>query len=362
MEGFILSCPAVRVNTEQAAGPQCGTVRMHKLSRELSPQPCFGYYIRFIKMTAPSAQGQGYMEERFNTQEWRFFVASLKGEARSILQEVGSDADPEKVVESALEDLQALAPRDPEEEDRSKEEIWRQVREVLLKAAYATRPHCIRCGTCCTMGSPTLMTHDLELLRRAFVKPHQIVAIRVGENAYSNRTQKVERVEREYLKVKEKPGTRTCIFYDPDGPRCTIYETRPHQCRVQECWDPEAEEGLNYCEPMSRASVLEGAARLWDIVLRHEERCSFDDLSRAMARLGATKGQSVEEVLDLIRYDHHVREFAREQFDLDENVLDMIFGRPLSDAVRPYGLVVEQQPDGSFMLTVSEEYDESGDR
>jgi hypothetical protein len=118
----------------------------------------------------------------YNKAEVDFFLTALKEEARTMIYEVGASVEPKALVDSVLEDLQALAPR--ENDDRSEEEVWNQIRRLLLKAAYATRPHCIRCGTCCTKGSPTLLAEDMELFVKDILRPEHVTTIRLGEPAY----------------------------------------------------------------------------------------------------------------------------------------------------------------------------------
>jgi Fe-S-cluster containining protein len=288
----------------------------------------------------------------YNKAEVDFFLTALKEEARTIIYDVGSSVEPQALVDGVLEDLQALALR--ENDDRTEEEVWIQIRERLLKAAYATRPHCIRCGTCCAKGSPTLLAEDIALFVKDTIKPSHVTTIRLNEPAYSNRTEKAEPATREMIKIREKSGTRTCVFYEDLAKTCSIYESRPAQCKAQECWNPENAESLEEQLWLARRDLLEQTDSLWDIVQRHEERCSHSEFSRVMTRLAATKGQTVDEVLDFLGYDHHVREFVAEKFQLDLETMDFFFGRPLSDYLALYNLKLEQLPDGSFMLTPAE--------
>jgi Fe-S-cluster containining protein len=284
----------------------------------------------------------------YNKAEVDFFFTALKEEARTIIHEVGASVEAQALVDSVLGDLQGLAPR--ENDDRSEEEVWTQIRQRLLKAAYATRPHCIRCGTCCTRSSPTLLDEDMALFVKDVLKPVHVITIRVGEPAYSNRTEKAEPAAREMIKIREKPDTKTCIFYQDLAKTCAIYESRPAQCKAQECWNPENAEALEERDSLKRQDLLEQTGSLWEIIKRHEERCSHSEFGRAMTRLAATKGQTVEEVLDIVSYDHHVREFVAEKFQLDPKTMDFFFGRPLSECLPLYGLKLERQSDGSFML------------
>jgi Fe-S-cluster containining protein len=287
----------------------------------------------------------------FNKAEKDFFVVMLKEEARSVLWQVGSSADPDDLVKSCLEDLQALAPRQDGSEDRTDEQIWAQVQERLLRAAYATRPHCVRCGTCCSKGSPTLFIEDFELFKRNLLKPEHLMTIREGEHAFSPITDTIEPAAEELIKIREKADATTCIFYQPLTKDCAIYESRPFQCRNQECWNPASSDNVTQGSPISREDLLKATGSLWDVIRRHEERCSHAELHRAVSRLSATKGQTVEDVLELLRFDHHVRWFLTEKLNLDPAALDFFLGKPLSEAIKVYGLKVEQYPDGSFLLS-----------
>jgi Fe-S-cluster containining protein len=228
------------------------------------------------------------------------------------------------------------------------------VRERLIKAAYATRPHCVRCGECCSKGSPSLTVEDFDLFRRDLLKPEHLVTIRKDEQTYSHITETVQPAEEELIKIREKDGSTTCVFYQSLAKECGIYESRPLQCRQQECWNPQSSQNVIQGTPIDREDLLKATGTLWDVIQRHEEKCAHAELARAVSRLAATKGQTVEDVLELLRFDHHVRWFLTEKLNLDPVVLDFFLGRPLSEAVKAYGLKVDQYPDGSFLLCPTE--------
>src|SRR5208283_1482692 len=127
--------------------------------------------------------------------------------------------------------------------------------------------------------------------------------LRGGEPAFSNETEELAETQEELIKIRETSGTKTCIFYEQSGSQCTIYESRPVQCRSQECWNTTATEGTAGLIPINRKRLLEPIPTLWEIIQRHEERCSYSEFSRAMTRLAATKGQTVGEILDLLAFD-----------------------------------------------------------
>ncbi len=78
------------------------------------------------------------------------------------------------------------------------------------------------------------------------------------------------------------------------------------------------------------------------------EKCAHSEFTIVMARLAATKGHTVQDLLDLLSYDHHVREFVAERFQLTPESLDFFLGRPLSESLPAYGLKLEHHQDGSF--------------
>jgi Fe-S-cluster containining protein len=292
---------------------------------------------------------------KHNKAETDFFIVALKEEARNALWQVGSSTDPDTLIKSVIDEIEALAPKPAGQEGRSDEEIRRQVGECLLKAAYATRPYCVRCGTCCAKGSPTLTVSDLELFTRDIVKPSDVLTIRKGELARSAGRDELERTEKEFIKIREVPENNACVFFKPGDKECSMYESRPFQCRRQECWNPQDPEEIGSQEMLDRQALLRETGPLWDVIQRHEERCSHEQLSRVMAKLEATKGQTVEDLLELLRFDQHVRHFIMEKFNLAPETLDFFLGRSLAESVEAYGLRVVEEPNGDLLLTMMDE-------
>jgi Fe-S-cluster containining protein len=192
------------------------------------------------------------------------------------------------------------------------------------------------------------------MFRKDLLKPTDLITIRKGEPVYSNFTGEVAPAPVEMIKIKENPDSKTCSFFRRMDDSCAIYENRPEQCRDQECWNP-AHVPAAGGERLQRAALLKDTAQLWDVIQHHENRCAQDEFSRAMARLSATHGQTVEEVLELLRYDHYIREFVMEQFGLNPDSMSFFFGRPLKETLFMYGLRLEEQPDGCFLLKPVEE-------
>jgi Fe-S-cluster containining protein len=269
-------------------------------------------------------------------------------EAREVLERLGSNADPETFLVDLL-GRERLDGADLLQTD-SRGDVSPEFSAALIRAAYATRPYCVRCGACCASGSPTLTEEDEALFFKGVLRPSDVITLRKGEIAHSSVTQKTEPLTHEMIKIRERSGTRVCVFHDPEKSECRIYESRPVQCRAQKCWDPDAYAKTAAGKPLDRFRLLGSTGILWEIIARHEERCAHATFARTMARLGATKGRSVQDVLDLLAYDEHVRRFAVEKLGMAENELDFFFGRGLEESLGPYGLKVARQPDGSRIL------------
>lgn len=274
----------------------------------------------------------------------------LLEEARAVLKRVNSHTDPQILLEDLENHTQvhdsagASWPLDHEGA------LLPEVSEALIRAAYATRPYCVRCGVCCTLGSPTLTEADEDLLFNGALRFSDLITLRKGETAYSAVTRSAAPLEREMIKIREQPGTKTCVFHDPEKSGCGIYETRPVQCRAQKCWDPESYAKTTAGPPLDRARVLRSAGIIREIVSRHEARCGRETFSRVMARLAATKGRSVADAVDMLAFDDHVRKFVMEKLGVADRELDFYFGRSLIEALEPYGLKVLAEADGSFRL------------
>ena len=68
----------------------------------------------------------------------------------------------------------------------------------------AVAESCIRCGECCQLGSPTLLTHDLPLFQQEILTWNDVYTLRPGEQV-TTRDGQVEALPEERLKVRESP-------------------------------------------------------------------------------------------------------------------------------------------------------------
>jgi len=231
---------------------------------------------------------------------------------------------------------------------------WKGLLERTERLAKEILPTCVQCGECCREGSPTLHIEDMELLRREKIPWNQLVTLRRGEPVRSPFDGNLFFLLDERVKVREREGTRECVFLDDASSQCTIYVDRPVQCRAQACWSPETAKELAEQPYLTRRDIFRVVETLLDLIVEHDKRCSFENLQAGFKRLEESKGETVDEVIDLLAYEDHFRRFFSREFKIPEDVLDLVFGRSFADLVSIFGFKVEQEEDGSRQLVPEE--------
>ena len=227
---------------------------------------------------------------------------------------------------------------------------WEGLARVVEKAAYGTRPYCIKCGTCCRKGSPSLYRDDLPLFRRGTLTRRDLVALRPGETVYSNEDDRFIRLPVEQVKIREKPGSRECLFFQPEGHGCGIYDHRPLQCRVLECWNPEGYKVLKKNKLLSRKDLLDPTDPLLPVVKTHEERCNVLRLQELLMKTAEQTIPDDEGLMGIILYDRHVRTYLSEKFDLNRQHLDFLLGRPVAEVIPGLGFQIQFEPGNRIVV------------
>jgi Fe-S-cluster containining protein len=234
-------------------------------------------------------------------------------------------------------------------------EAWERLIDDCRQSVTEPLPVCVRCGECCRQSSPTLAIDDLELLREDKIPLSELVTLRHGEPARAPGTGQPFYLEGELIKVREKPGTTECVFLDPESDGCRIYPDRPLQCRAQACWEEEAPEILTDDGRLTRRDVFGGVEALLEVIDEHDRRCSFERVREVFEALKQSRGQAVDQVIDVLAFDDHAREFCAENLPLPPAALDLVFGRSLSARAPLFGFRVEVAADGTRTLLPAKE-------
>ena len=212
------------------------------------------------------------------------------------------------------------------------------------------RDHCIRCGECCLKATPTLQVQDLPLIKSNFIKKRDLYTIRKGEIVSDNINDRLQSSPKELIKIREKHEEGGCIFYDDEGKACTIYEKRPIQCNALKCWDTSEFMKVYRGPKPGREDIIEDRVLL-GIIQEHETRCSYSTIEKCVTQIKDEGETAVERILDLLRFDYHLRPFVSEKLGLKLEEMDLFFGRPLIQTITMFRLQVIRKPDGTFFLT-----------
>jgi Fe-S-cluster containining protein len=222
------------------------------------------------------------------------------------------------------------------------------------------RTHCIRCGACCLRSSPTLQVEDLHLIEEGRIEKKNLITLRRGELVTDIVKGTVVPSAEELIKVREKTGTKQgCLFYDETERECSIYDFRPLQCRALKCWDNREIVEVLGRPKMNRSNVVRNGV-LFRLIDEHEKRCGCGALEEHVRRIPSEGDKAVEGLLDLLKFDFHLRPFLSQKLDIPLDEMDFYFGRPLVDRITIYGLTVIREQDGSFFLTGVSEKGKNG--
>ena len=228
---------------------------------------------------------------------------------------------------------------------------WQELMDRLVAISYASRPYCLRCGECCRGGSPSLHVEDISLWSQGLLSRRELYTLRPGEPVRLNVEGRLGSLPEELVKIRQRPETGHCIFYQEEEKACRIYEHRPLQCRVQACWDPGPSEELWHAGKLSRRHLLRGDREMLELIEAHDKRCSPEKLGAAFGEwYDFGTAAAIEQILDQLRYDTALRSLVRERLGFGEEELEFSFGRPLTHIIRAYGFGVEREDDGTYRL------------
>ena len=203
---------------------------------------------------------------------------------------------------------------------------------------------CMRCGTCCKKGGPAFHHADKILIEEGLIHSKYLYTIRKGELAYDNIKQCLEPVSSDVIKIKGKNKSLTCIFFNEPQSACTIYENRPIECRALKCWDTKALEDLYAKKRLTRKDLISEIEGLWGLIKAHQERCNYQTIRKLVNTINSDSGgEARQKLTEIIQFDIEIRKLVVSWGDLDMEMLDFLFGRPLKQTLKNFGLKIRQK-------------------
>jgi len=214
----------------------------------------------------------------------------------------------------------------------------------------APGPICKRCGRCCESSTPTLHACDLHLVKNHHIEWANLYTLRKGEPLWDNITNKLSQASGEMIKIREGED-RACIYYSRAGKACTIYRHRPAECVSLFCEDTREFFKVYRSPRLTRAEIVNEP---WlDMLLRAQEsKCPYYRLADLVASIKSEGDNAVNRIIQLLRFDYELRRLAHKRLGVPECHMNLLFGRPMIEVIRVFGLKVVRMSDGSFFLTV----------
>jgi len=196
---------------------------------------------------------------------------------------------------------------------------------------------CKRCGTCCKKGGPSFHIEDRALIEDGFISAKFLYTIREGEPVRDDISERIVYAPSDIIKIKGQKNGWTCFFYDEIEKRCAVYEYRPLECKLLKCLDTRDIERVFGKNLLTRKDIISTVEGLWDLVIEHDQRCSYKKIRKLIDGSGKTKKVDLSgKVAELIEYDRIIRELVVKKGELDPELLDFLFGRPLSVTMKRF--------------------------
>jgi len=211
----------------------------------------------------------------------------------------------------------------------------------MLKKEIITE--CKRCGTCCKKGGPALHDEDRSIIDQGGIPLTALYTIRKGELAHDNISGGLIRLPSEIIKIKSRPDASVCIYFNEADISCEIYENRPLECRTLECWNTKKIEAIYAHTRLTRCVALEKVEWLTDLVQTHEAECSLNRIQDLVNSRESGDSTATCGLIKIINYDFYFRNLVAEKGKIAPEMLDFLFGRPLSEVIsRQFGMKIEK--------------------
>jgi len=202
---------------------------------------------------------------------------------------------------------------------------------------------CLRCGTCCQKGGPTLHREDQDLVERGLLPVKLLYTIRTGEIIRDPIQETTLFADSDIIKLRGTGRDWRCTLFNVDEKRCEKYDNRPAECRAMECWDTSEIEAMYEHDRLTRQDLLGAVSGLWEFIIEHETTCDYRKLRHLSDEMRNGKnGKVADQIMEMVRFDAAARELSVEKAGTDPEHLDFLFGRPMSNMISGFGLRLQK--------------------
>lgn len=209
--------------------------------------------------------------------------------------------------------------------------------------------NCRRCGTCCLKGGPALHLEDQPLVDSGRIQLKHLMTFRQGEPTLDNVTDTIAPAVTDIIRIRGMHENRSdCVFYDRAQKECRIYDQRPVECEALKCWDTQKIKSIYSSRRLTRRHLISKVQGLWEMVEDHQDHCDYAYIAELVEKIRRTHPvkEAMAELLEMIRYDQHLREVTLERANMDSGMLLFLFGRPLSFTIKLFEMQMTKTEKG----------------
>jgi Fe-S-cluster containining protein len=181
---------------------------------------------------------------------------------------------------------------------------------------------------------------DRRLIDGGLIPGKDLFTIRQGEPAHENVRDQLIATNTDIIKIKGKPGSWECVYYDRRSRGCLIYKNRPEECRVLACGDTGPIEALYTAPHLTRRDLLSDVQGIWEMIEDHQNRCDYETILKLHERIKTHSDKAAKhKIWEMVAYDRQIRRTLVEN-SVAPDMLDFLFGRPLTVTLPPLGIQV----------------------
>jgi Fe-S-cluster containining protein len=198
-------------------------------------------------------------------------------------------------------------------------------------------------------GGPALHLEDQPLVDSGKIQLKHLMTFRQGEPTLDNVTDTIAPAVTDIIRVRGIHENRSdCVFYDRAEKYCRIYNQRPVECEALKCWDTQKIKSIYDSRRLTRRHLLSQVRGLWELVEDHQNHCDYSYVAELIEKIRRVDpvNEAMTELLELIRYDQHLREVTLERAKLDPGMLLFLFGRPLSFTIKLFEMKITKTEQG----------------
>ena len=105
---------------------------------------------------------------------------------------------------------------------------------------------------------------------------------------------------------------------------------------------------------MTRQDLISSIERLWELVEEHQKQCSYDTLKFLIDSIHTNKkDESLKGILEIVEYDKNIRELVVQKAGLKPDLTDFLFGRPITETIKIYGLKIKKGKGKYIIIPMS---------